>query len=193
MRNPHRELDLRRSAVVVVSLFFVTTLTACRSANSVVTTGSSGSLSLSTTSFQNGRIPGQCTCDGADKSPQLAWNAPPKETKSFALILTDPDSPGGTFTHWVIYNIPPGRRDLSKGEPQQDRLEDGSRQGRNDFGNTGYSGPCPPHNSEHRYVFSLYALDTILDLSPSVSGGQLHAAIQSHILARGQLTARYAR
>ena len=123
------------------------------------------SMNLTSTSFQNGsQIPAQFTCSGAGISPQLAWSAPPARTVSLALIVTDPDAPRRTFTHWVLYDLPVGTRDLTEGVPDMGRLPDGALQGRNDFGEIGYGGPCPPPGAPHRYVFTLYALDAKLNL-----------------------------
>jgi Raf kinase inhibitor-like YbhB/YbcL family protein len=188
-------IPLREAALTITAALLTTAaaLTGCRSGDPTGTAETGASLTLSTTSFQDGIIPKQFTCDGADTSPQLAWTAPPPATKSFALIVTDPDAPVGPFVHWVLYNIPATRRDLSAGLPQQDRLEDFSRQGRNDFGKTGYGGPCPPGASSHHYIFSLYALDTVPNLPSGITGKQLEEALKGHILARGQLIARFSR
>ncbi|HUN83629.1 MAG TPA: YbhB/YbcL family Raf kinase inhibitor-like protein [Terracidiphilus sp.] len=150
-------------------------------------------MDLSSTDLKDGKVPVAHTCDGSDVSPQLSWNAPPADTRSLALIVTDPDAPSGTFTHWVLFDLPPTERSLPQDVPQSDQLADGARQGGNDFGRTGYGGPCPPHNSDHRYIFALYALDTTLDLPAGASRKQVEAAMRGHILSRGELTARYRR
>ncbi|MGD0547258.1 MAG: YbhB/YbcL family Raf kinase inhibitor-like protein, partial [Terracidiphilus sp.] len=95
-------------------------------------------MNLTSTSFQGERIPARFTCNGAGLSPQLAWSAPPVGTASLALIVTDPDAPGGSFVHWVLYDLPAGTLALAEGLPQ---LPEGARQGRNDFGDLGYGGP----------------------------------------------------
>jgi len=107
-----------------------------------------------------GTIPKRFTCEGADLSPALEWSAPPSGTQSFALIADDPDAPAGTWVHWVVFDLPPGLRSLPQAVPKNEQLADGSRQGQNDFGKTGYGGPCPPPGKAHRYFFKLYALDT---------------------------------
>ncbi len=150
-------------------------------------------MELSSSSFQEGRIQKQFTCDGADASPRLTWTAPPAAARSLALLMTDPDAPSGTFTHWVLYDLPAGTRALDEGLPKQEQLPDGSRQGRNDFGRSGYGGPCPPRNAVHRYVFALYALDAKLGLPPGATRKQVEEALKGHVLARGELTARYSR
>ncbi len=114
-------------------------------------------------------------------------------TASFALIVTDPDAPGRTFIHWVLYDLPAGARRLPEGLPSQDKLADGARQGSNDFAKIGYGGPCPPPKSTHRYFFTLYALDAKLNLPAGATRAQVEAAMQGHILARGELIGLYQR
>ena len=147
-------------------------------------------MNLTSTSFQGGQIPARFTCNGAGLSPQLAWGAQPTGTATFALIVADPDAPGRAFVHWVLYDLPAGTRALAEGLPQ---LPDGARQGRNDFGDLGYGGPCPPHGAAHHYVFNLYALDAKLNLPAGTSGAQLEAAMQGHILAHGELVGLFQR
>ena len=183
---------LRVASIVSLFLLFFATA-ACRHSETPVAAGTLATLALSSTSFQGGgKIPSQYTCDGADTSPQLSWPAPPAGTKSFALIMSDPDAPGGTFVHWVLYDIPAVNRELPAGIPKQSQLADNSRQGKNDFGKTGYGGPCPPGGTHH-YVFSLYALDATIDLPPGATRSQLETAMKGHILAHGELTATYKR
>lgn len=132
------------------------------------------------------------TCDGADVSPGLVWTAPPDGTKSFALIADDPDAPAKTWVHWVVYNIPASARELNEGHRADAQLPDGTRQGVTDFGTTGYGGPCPPSGT-HRYFFTLYALDTLLDLAPRAAAKTLEQAMQGHVLAQAQLMGTYRR
>ena len=165
----------------------------CHRAASTVIAKGEVSMELTSSSFQNSRIPRQFTCDGADASPHLAWTAPPPATKSLALLVTDPDAPAGTWVHCVLYDLPPTARELSIGVQKAQFLGDGSRQGRNDFGKIGYGGPCPPPGTNHRYFFRLYALDTQLNLSPGATQDQLETAMHGHILAQGELVARYGR
>jgi hypothetical protein len=103
---------------------------------------------------ENDFIPSRFTCDGENVSPQLYWEDVPEGARSFALSMTDPDAPGGTFIHWLVYNIPRGIRRIQRGG-----LPAGARQVTNDFGSERYGGPCPPSGT-HRYYFKLYALDT---------------------------------
>jgi Raf kinase inhibitor-like YbhB/YbcL family protein len=150
-------------------------------------------ITLSSSSLQDGRIPREFTCDGADQSPPLAWTAPPASTKSLVLTETDPDAPGGTFTHWVLYNLPANTNALAASVPKQEQLPDGSRQGRNDFGKIGYGGSCPPQGTTHRYFFDLFALDTNLNVPAGATRAQIEDAMNTHVLARGKLMARYGR
>lgn len=150
-------------------------------------------MNLTSTSFQGSQIPAKFTCSGAGISPQLAWSATPAGTASFALIVADPDAPRGTFVHWVLYDLPATVRALPEGLPGLGQLTDGSRQGRNDFGEVGYGGPCPPRGSAHHYHFTLYALDVKLNLPVGATRAQVEAAMQSHILARGELIGIYQR
>ncbi|MGA3081938.1 MAG: YbhB/YbcL family Raf kinase inhibitor-like protein [Terracidiphilus sp.] len=150
-------------------------------------------LAVTSSSLQGSRIPAEFTCSGAGISPQLAWSAPPKGTASFALIVSDPDAPGRTFVHWVLYDLPAATRALPEGLPSEGQLADGARQGRNDFGNLGYGGPCPPGHAPHHYVFTVYALDAKLGLAAGVTRAQVEAAMQGHILARGELVGVFQR
>ena len=139
-----------------------------------------------------GSIPATYTCDGEDVSPPLAWSAVPAGTASFALIVEDPDAPSGDFTHWLIYDLPAHATGLPDRVPTAPALDDGARQGRNDFKRAGYGGPCPP-SGEHRYVFTVYALDSVLGLPSEASKQELRDAMDGHVLAEGRLTGRYRR
>lgn len=137
-------------------------------------------------------IPFKYTCDGDNISPPLTWEDPPQATQSFALILEDPDAPQKTFIHWVIYNLPAQIRQLPEAVPNQPSLPEGGLQGKNDFGQLGYGGPCPP-NGTHRYFFKLLALDTFLELEPGITKADLKAAMAGHILDAAEIMGRYAR
>lgn len=136
------------------------------------------------------KIPVEYTCDGDDHSPDIQWKYSGK-AESFALICEDPDAPGGTFIHWVIYNIPGDSRQLRKSYPRLSGKED-TFQGMTDFGKTGYNGPCPPKGREHRYIFTLYALDTKFP-EPNLTSRSLKLQMKDHILARGSITGIYKR
>ena len=144
-------------------------------------------LTLSSSAFAPGKsIPDEFSCKGRNISPALAWTGAPANTVSFALILDDPDAPSGTFTHWVIYNIPAASKGLAQGVARQPTFDDGAAQGTNSGNRQYYEGPCPPSGT-HRYFFKLYALDTRLDLPPGATVDQLQKAMQGHILAQGEL------
>lgn len=180
---------------VAAGILVVVALPGCQGAGTetAVPARVQGAMELTSASFQSSQIPAKFTCNGAGISPQLAWSAPPPGTASFALIVTDPDAPGRTFVHWVIYDLPGKTRALPEGLPGLGQLSDGSRQGRSDFGDIGYGGPCPPGNSAHHYHFTLYALDAKLNLPVGATRAQVEAAMQSHILARGELVGIYQR
>ena len=148
---------------------------------------------LKTTAFpESGLIPKKYTCDGTDVSPALSWNTPPEGTQSFALIVDDPDAPVGTWTHWVIWNIPAKTTALPESVAKTEEAS-GALQGKNDFKRIGYGGPCPPPGKPHRYFFKLYALDTRLELKAGASKNELERAIKGHILAQAELVGKYAR
>jgi Raf kinase inhibitor-like YbhB/YbcL family protein len=143
---------------------------------------------------EGGMLPSRFTCDGAGVSPPLEWGDVPDGTQAFALICEDPDAPSGVFTHWVLFNLPRGSRELGEGIPKHEILPIGARQGTNSFSDIGYGGACPPlTDREHRYVFKLFALDTDLDLKPGAKKEQLLDAMSDHILAETQLIGRYKR
>lgn len=150
-------------------------------------------MQLTSSAFQSGgQIPREHTCDGADASPPLSWNGAPDNTKSYALTCDDPDAPRGTWVHWVIFNLPPQTRELPSGV-SSDRAPGGALQGRNDFKNQGYGGPCPPPGKPHRYFFKLYALDTKLNLRAGATKNDVESAMKGHILAEAQLMGTYGR
>jgi len=151
-------------------------------------------MKLTSTAFEDGGpIPSLYTCDDQGISPPLAWEAPPVATQSFALICDDPDAPGRTWVHWVMYNIPPEARSLAADLPADATLPDGTQQGQNSWPRTGYGGPCPPSGT-HRYIFNLYALDTPLDLEPDATDkAALLDAMEGHVLAEITLTGLYER
>jgi hypothetical protein len=144
--------------------------------------------SLTSPDFSEGAsIPSRFTCQGDDTIPTLLISGIPAEAKSLALICEDPDAPSGTFTHWLIWNIPPGTKKLDAGA-----LPTGATQGTNQFGNVGYNGPCPPSGT-HRYYFRLSALDTPLNLPSGSAREDLDAALKGHVLATATLMGRYSK
>jgi Raf kinase inhibitor-like YbhB/YbcL family protein len=152
------------------------------------------SFALKTTAFVDGNgIPKKYTCDDVDVSPALNWNDAPTGTQSFALIADDPDAPVGTWTHWIIWNIPAKTMALAEGVAKMGESGDGARQGRNDFKRIGYGGPCPPPGKPHRYFFKLYALDTKLDVKAGASRNELERAMKGHVLSQTKLMGTYGR
>jgi Raf kinase inhibitor-like YbhB/YbcL family protein len=150
-------------------------------------------LSIASPAFKNGSpIPVLYSCKGRDISPALSWSDAPSGTKSLALIMDDPDAPGGTWVHWVIYNIPTSAGGIQEAAPAQAQLADGSLNGSNSWGNLGYGGPCPPSGT-HRYFFKLYALDTVLGLPSGANRQKLLSAMQNHILAQGELMGTFSK
>ena len=134
-------------------------------------------------------IPARYTCSGEDVSPPLSWSRVPSGAKSLALTVIDPDAPGRPFTHWVVFNMPAATTDLPEGGP----LPAGSVEGGNDFGSTGYRGPCPPPGSPHHYHFTVYGLDTALALRPGASEQAFEDAIKGHALTSGELVGTFKR
>jgi Raf kinase inhibitor-like YbhB/YbcL family protein len=150
--------------------------------------GNSFALELRSSAFKDGEyIPVRYTGRGEDISPALEWTGVPRGTKSFALIMDDPDAPMGTWIHWVVYNIPADATGLKEDIPPRAVLDDGTAQGINSFRRPGYGGPYPPPGPAHRYVFTLYAIDTELNLSLGANKGTVLRAIQGHILGRARL------
>ncbi len=152
------------------------------------------SFQMVSSAFPNGAtIPKKFTCDGPDVSPEVSWNGAPAATQSLALIVEDPDAPVGTWVHWVLYNLLANARELPEGVQKQEQLANGALQGRNDFGNIGYEGPCPPPGKAHRYNFKLYALDTKLNLKAGARKAELERVMKGHILGETELMGRYGR
>ncbi len=145
---------------------------------------------INSSAFNNGEtIPVQFTCDGQDFSPALGWSGAPEGTKSFALIMDDPDAPMGTWDHWLLFNLPADTPSLPEGISD---LPVGTRVGQNSWGRNDYGGPCPP-DREHRYFFKLYALDTTLNLQTGAMKAELERAMQGHILAQAEIIGNYNR
>ena len=141
---------------------------------------------------EGGLIPKKYTCDGSNVSPPLRWDSVPDGTESIAIICEDPDAPSGTWMHWILFNLPAECRELAENIPDDETLHDSTRQGINDFGSIGYSGPCPPWGI-HRYFFKIFALDCTLDIVHLVDKDILNLAMGDHILATGQLMGIYQR
>jgi hypothetical protein len=148
------------------------------------------SFTLTISAFADGgSFPAKFTCEGANVSPELHWRDAPTNTKSIVLIVDDPDAPVGTFTHWVLFDIPADTKQMAEGEKTLGVA------GKNDFGRAGYGGPCPPRgHGPHRYFFTLYALDIAsLKLKAGADRRQVEAVLRGHVLAQAQYLGRYER
>ena len=144
-------------------------------------------LKVTSSAFQEGgNIPSKFTCDGSDTSPSLQVTGVPSEAKSLVLIADDPDAPGGLFTHWLVWNIPSQTNSIAEGSAPN------GVQGANDFGKSGYRGPCPPTGT-HRYSFKIFALDRELELRSDAKRSQVNAAMKGHVIAQSELVGRYSR
>jgi Raf kinase inhibitor-like YbhB/YbcL family protein len=180
---------MRVRRTILIAIFGAT---ACKAgpAQPVVPRGVTlSALTVTSSSFQPGAaIPVDFTCDGNDRSPPLAFSAPPARTASLAVIVDDPDAPGGTFTHWIAYNLPPDVSSLAEGA---DPAVLGAISGTNDFHALGYSGPCPPKFEEHRYRFRVLALDATIRPEPPATRDRLDSAMSGHLLGEGTLVGVY--
>ena len=137
-------------------------------------------------------LPEVYTCRGASESPEVTWDGVPPGTKSLALILDDPDAPGGRFTHWLVFNIPPDSSGLTRAQPNAKVLANGAQQGQNSGGSRGYYPPCPPIGTTHRYVFRLYAVD--MDITqPTADRESIDWALTGHTLAQTEFTTTFKR
>jgi Raf kinase inhibitor-like YbhB/YbcL family protein len=147
---------------------------------------------IESTAFQpDTEIPKKYTAEGDDRSPPLRWSGAPPETKTYALIVHDPDAPSGDFTHWVVFNMPAVRMELPEDSPHRGDLSDGTVQGRNDFDREGYGGPKPPPGKPHRYRFELFALDDFVMLKAGADRRALEQAIKGHVVAKAELVGLY--
>jgi Raf kinase inhibitor-like YbhB/YbcL family protein len=176
MPNPHRIL------IVLIAAFFVYDRPAL------------AQMTLTSSAIEPGaEIAAEHACTGADQSPALAWSDAPLTTKSFALIVDDPDAPGGTFIHWVAYNIPSRATSLPAGLPQTKEIAGGGINGINSFNHIGYNGPCPPSGKIHHYRFHLYALDSVLAPGDNADADAVRSAMKGHVLATAELVGTFER
>ncbi len=150
-------------------------------------------MKITSSAFEEGSmIPEKYTCDDINVSPPLKWSSAPDGTKRFAIICDDPDAPMGTWVHWVIYNLPGDIDELPEDMSPLEIFPNGAKQGRNDFGEIGYGGPCPPRGV-HRYYFKIYALSKELDVKAGITKSELLKAMDGNILSEGQLMGKYER
>lgn len=154
------------------------------------------SLTLTSSAFNDrSAFPAKYTCDGSNVSPPLAILDAPAGAKSLVLVCDDPDAPGGSFVHWVLYDLPPATRSLPEGIPAFEVLRElgGARQGKTDYGRVGYGGPCPPPGKPHRYQFTLYALNTVLGLKGGPTKAEVERAMEGHVVAQARIVGTYQR
>src|SRR5271169_5131444 len=174
-------LSARRLTVILLflSLFFY---------SSFMEAQNMSTLKISSPAFKhNGHIPPKYTCDGIDINPPLTIENTPPGTKSFALIVDDPDAPAGTWVHWVIWNMGSDVQTI-----EENTVPTGASEGVNDFRKQNYGGPCPPSGT-HRYFFKLYALDRSLTLNKNTTKADLERAMKGHIIAQSEVIGLYAR
>ena len=191
MKTAHRRGILgqvaRRAAGLTGLIFFAGMLFAGMRA------AAQAAFTVDSSSFTNGgAMPQRLTCDGSNLSPQLRWMAGPTGTKTFALVMDDPDAPVD-FTHWIAFDLPASARQLAEGASRHAAMPAGSAEGVNSFGGAGYGGPCPPPGKPHHYIFRLYALDIRLALPPGAEKKRVEAAIAGHVLAQGRIVGIYQR
>jgi Raf kinase inhibitor-like YbhB/YbcL family protein len=145
-------------------------------------------MKISSSAFQEGgTIPEKFSKNGQNVSPELRVEGAPAEAKSLALIVDDPDTPVGLFTHWLVWNIDPKTIEIAENSPPN-----GAVQGTNDYPNLGYGGPQPPSGT-HRYYFKIFALDRVLDLKSGAKRGEVDAAMRGHMIGQGELMGRYSK
>ena len=150
-------------------------------------------IQVTSVAFQQGQpIPRQYTCAGVNISPPLEWSGLPKTARTIAIVVNDPDAPGGSWIHWVLYNVPADNIGFVENVPVSETLKAGGFQGKNDFGKIGYGGPCPPSGT-HRYFFKLYAVDAELPLKADATWPELEKALDDHVVGQGQLMGTYQR
>jgi len=151
------------------------------------------SFTITTTAFENGAtIPKRHSCEGEDISPPLRWEGEPKDTVSFALIMEDPDAPGGTFVHWIVYNLPADCHELEMIIPIEKNLKNGAVHAKNDFGKYGYRGPCPPaKDGEHRYFFRIYALRKKIPKESITGRESFYNQLKGQIIDEAEYMGRY--
>lgn len=146
---------------------------------------------MSSNFVQGAAIPMRFTCEGENVSPEFSWKEVPQQTRAFALIIHDPDAPRtGGFTHWVVYNIPGNKGSIGPEVPKQETIPGLGMQGKNDKGEIGYTGPCPPSGT-HRYFVRLFALDSQMPIEARATHDELKNAMQGHILAEAELMGTY--
>lgn len=151
------------------------------------------SITVTSSAFKDGQeIPVRYACQGENINPDLEWTDGPGKAETYAVIVDDPDAPRGTFTHWLIYNIPHDRHKLEENVPRRAQLDGGIEQGRNDVNKVGYYGPCPPSGTHH-YRFKVLALDAKLPIQAEVTVKELNKSMEGHVIDEGVLTGLYSK
>jgi len=187
-------MKIRAPKSLVIAVVFPIVMAILAVSPGIGNTADTAKIEIRSPAFANGdSIPEAYTCKGADKSPALEWSGIPAGAKSLALIVEDPDAPGGTFIHWVVYSISADRRGLPEDVAKDESVSGVGRQGTTGFGKVGYHGPCPPPGMPHHYHFRLYALDAEVDPGSSVDASKLEAAMQGHILGSGETVGLFQR
>ena len=189
-----KKLVLGLGILLVLFVIFLSGCTTQTNQTTNQTSNQSGSFQITSTAFvQGGQIPQKYTADGEDISPSLSWTSAPQNTVSFTITCEDSDasgSGGGAFFHWIVFDMTANVTQLTEGITNQEILDNGAKQGTNDMSIIGYSGPSPPSGT-HRYVFKIYALDTMLNLESGATKQQVKDAMEGHVLAEAQITGKY--
>jgi len=191
-------MNLRAGSIALLMMFAVAcakqpTATKPNPPTTQTPPGTTAAIKLTSSAFTEGQpIPRQYTCSGINISPPLEWTGIPKSAKTIAIVADDPDAPGGTWVHWVIYNLPADIIGMVENLPATEDLKGGGFLGKNDFEKIGYGGPCPPSGT-HRYFFKIYALDTELPLKAGATKAEVEKAMAGHVVAQGQLMGTYNR
>ena len=182
-----------RMKIFFVAALLAGLLTACNTGYPA-TNGVNMKIQIHSTAFAEGQpIPGRHAYDQKDISPDLQWSGVPSMARSLALICDDPDAPNGTWVHWVLYDLAPSMTGVPEDLPKTPTLDNGGKQGMNDYKKFVYGVPCPPPGKPHRYFFRLYALDARPDLKPGITKQELLKAMEGHVMAEGVLMGTYQR
>ena len=178
---------MKTPAVLVLGALALAT-TGCGQTQGGTSIQAAQNINLTSPDFpDSGHLPAGMTCDGTDHAPSVNWSDPPPTTRSLVVEMIDTAAPGGAFTHWLVYDIPPGTRSLQPPLPSQ------AAQGRNDFGRTGYGGPCPPKGQTHIYLLLIYATEVGPNLPPGLKRDELEDRFRDHVVGMGQLEGVYGR
>lgn len=184
--------------IIILAIYFIQKRANKPTIMSLPTITQTSMITIASQAFKQGEtIPTKYTCDGEDINPPLIIENTPAQARSLVLIVDDPDAPVGTFTHWIMWNLPPTKKEISEdmillGGPPGENSTSRIIEGENDVGDLGYAGPCPPSGT-HRYFFRVFALDTALDLRQGAKRAELEVAMKNHIIDQGELMGKYSR